>query len=336
MYEFNIINMNIEQGPNNWNKSETEQEPAVFNFETLDPRNTPEAKAANEAVLSNGTVYGIEVTVPALAEQCSLGNIDPQHTEGDVNRAAIEDALTVEIPPEGTTFVTVRADLDSIGSMVVLNLRAKGEEFSEEALDRVNIIATTDKFARGEWTPKSIPTKENPWNEGVSTAESSRDIAAIAAAVMDFKLPLTERVAILEEWILTGKEPLQYREKVERERLDLINALENGEIKTETLAEGKIAVVESGHRAATNIGYSLAPVVVALNPAFRLGGGEPHRKYTICQYSGTHVDLKAVFAELSALESGWGGSPNIGGSPQGMSSELSIDQVTEIVEKHLL
>jgi hypothetical protein len=328
--------MSIEQGPTNVNTPEEEQEPTVFNFGTLDPRNTPEAKVANEAILTSGPVYGIEVTIPALAEQCSLGNIDPQHTEGDVNRAAIEDALTVEIPPEGTTFVTVRADLDSIGSMVVLNLRAKGEEFSEEALDRINTIATTDKFARGEWAPKSIPTKENPWNEGISTAESSRDIAAIAAAVMDFKLPLAERVAILEKWVLTGEEPAQYREKVEKERLDLVDAIETGLIKTETRAEGKIAVVESGHRAATNIGYSLAPVVVALNPAFRLGGGEPHRKYTICQYSGTYVDLKAVFAELSALESGWGGSPNIGGSPQGVSSELSIDQVTDIVEKHLL
>jgi hypothetical protein len=279
---------------------------------------------------------GIEVTVPALAKRCNLGNIDPQHSGGDANRAAIEDALTTELPAEGSTLATVRADPDAVGAMAIFNLRTKGESL-ESAMERISIVATSDKFARGGYSgPKPLPTRDNPWIEETATAESSRELAAIAAAVMDFKVPLTDRVALMEKWLLTGAEPESYRVSVEKERSDMINALETGQIKHETRSGGKIAVVESTHRAATSVGYSLAPVVVALNPSFRFQGGDPHRKFTICQFAGGFADLKAATTELAALEQGWGGSPTIAGSPQGVNSELTIEQVIEVVAKHLL
>jgi len=96
-------------------------------------------------------------------------------------------------------------------------------------------------------------------------------------------------------------------------------------------------VVESTHRAATSVGYSLAPVVVALNPSFKQGPSEPYKKFTVCQFAfaGGFADIKSVLAELNELEAGWGGSPTIGGSPQGVSSKLTIDEVVAVVEKHL-
>src|SRR6185369_8878064 len=108
-----------------------------------------------------------------------------------------------------------------------------------------------------------------------------KDLAAIAAAVADFKVPMINRVATTEKWLLTGEEPANYRAQVERERADLVRALSDATIKVSVAAEGLIAVVESTHRAATLVGYSLAPVVVALNPSFKLGQGEPHRKFTV-------------------------------------------------------
>ena len=306
----------------------------VYSFATLDPRLIQAATEANDKVFS-GPVYGIEVTVPALAERC-IANLDPQHTGGDANRAAIEDALTAEFPAEGTTLATVRADLDAVGSMSIFNLRAKGESL-ESAMERIAVVATADKFARGGYSgPKPLPTRSNPWDESSATAESSRPLAAIAAAVMDFKVPLADRVSTMERWLLTGEEPKQYRDFVEKERLEMITALESGAIKYEASLGGKIAVVESTHRAATSVGYSLAPVVIARNPAFKLGGGEAHVKFTICAFEPRFADIKSALAELATLEAGWGGSPTIGGSPQGVSSKLTIEQVVAVVEKHLL
>jgi hypothetical protein len=336
----------------------------MYQFTTLDPRNIPAAIEANDKVFA-GSVYGIEVTVPALAKRCTF-NLDPQHSGGDANRAAIEDSLTAELPAEGSTLATVRADLDAVGSMAIFNLRAKGESL-ESAMGRTALVATADKFARGGYSgPKPLPTRDNPWDESSATAESSRPLAAIASAIMDFKVPMADRVSTMERWLLTGDEPKQYRTQVEKERLDMITALKNGAIKYEvhyfgwcapcncnftmtgqfpslcpqcggadTRGIGSIAVIESTHRAATSVGYSLAPVVIALNPAFKLGGGKAHKKFTICAFEAKFADIKSALAELATLEAGWGGSPVIGGSPQGVSSVLTIDQVAEVVAKHL-
>ncbi|MFY9484754.1 MAG: hypothetical protein WAP74_04005 [Patescibacteria group bacterium] len=154
-----------------------------------------------------------------------------------------------------------------------------------------------------------------------------------------------------------------YRALVETERAEMCRALESGEIRhypvcpvcggnqdAEALyapcaddlpgqhglaRQPQIAVVVSTHRATTMIGYKLCPVVVALNPAFRVGGGEPHAKYTVCQYSTGHCDLVAAKNDLAALEPGWGGSPMIIGSPQGVASQLTTEQVVEVVTRHL-
>ena len=342
-----------------------------FNFATLDPRPGLAATETNDKVFSHGPVYGIEVTVPALAKCCTF-NLDPQHTGSDAKRTAIEDALIAKLPSEGTTLATVRADLDAVGSMAVLSLRKQGiitrlldngsrycpscgmgnegmrgccmacgyrEEtwfHSRAFMQRLWQVATADKFARGGYSgPKPLPTTDNPWPEESAAAESSRPLAAIAAAVVDFKVPLADRVTTMEAWLLTGEEPAQYRAKVEKERTDMIRALESGEIQYSTVADGHIAVVDSTHRAATMVGYSLAPVVVARNPAFKLGAGEPHTKFTVCAFEAENADIKSALAELATLEAGWGGSPTIGGSPQGVSSILTTEQVVEVVAKHL-
>ena len=336
----------------------------MYTFAILNPRNIPAAIEANDKLFTK-PVYGIEVTVPALAKRC-IGNLDPQHSGGDANRAAIEDAMTAELPAEGTILATVRADLDAVGAMCILNLQAEGKSL-KPAMGRINLIAVSDKFARGGWPgPKPLPTRDNPWNEETATAESSRPLAAIAAAVMDFRVSLAERVYTMLQWLFNGEEPEQYRAEVVRARVEMVLALEGGKISSKMVASrcgntGKvrrssfycehcggdanpsylcwdsplIVVVESTYRAATTVGYHLAPVVVALNPEFRFQGGESHRKFTVCQFTADYVDLRSALVELAELEPGWGGSPPIGGSPQGVSSALTTDQVVEVVIRHL-
>ncbi|MBP9798078.1 hypothetical protein KBC70_02925 [Candidatus Woesebacteria bacterium] len=328
----------------------------MLKFALLDPRPIPAAIEANNAVFDGGQVLGIEVTVPALAARCSLGNIDPQHLAGNAHLTAIEAVMSITVPQDGAVLATIRADLDSVGAMAVLRMRAAARDSAILAagtgellagvdpngwqptgplLERISLVAEADRFARGGYPgPRPLPTSDNRWPESGASAESSRPLAAIAAAVTDFRVPVADRVATMEKWLLTGNEPESYRTQVERERMDMIRALEDGSIEHHTEATG-IAIVKSAHRAATLVGYASAPVVVALNPEFRFGGGEPHAKFTVCQFTTEYLDLRAALAELAELEPGWGGSPTIGGSPQGVSSTLSVEQVVDVIARHL-
>ncbi len=317
-----------------------EQKPALeklkdYQYGLIDLRNIPEAKAANEKLFSNPKgVLGIEVTIPAYAERCTLGNIDPQHTDGNKDLAAIEVAQTCNIPPSEASLVTVRADLDALGSMALLKYRASGEEITPEMLARIEAIAKKDKFARGGWPGKSeLPNKANPWPT-YRGAQEDKILSPINARTMDFKVPVADRVKSMEEYLVQGTEPAGYREKVEIERAQMIEALETGKIKIEVVSDGNVAYVETSHLSGMTLGYSQAPIVVASNPAFKQGSGDAYKKYTICQYDDTWLDLVAVKNELAALENGWGGSPTIIGSPQGKSSEIPPEKIIEIVAKH--
>lgn len=307
-----------------------------YQYGLIDPRPIPDAKAGNDKLFENPHgVLGIEVTIPAYASKCTLGNIDPQHTDGNIDLAAIELAQTCDVPPSDATMVTVRADLDALGSMALLKYRANGGEITPEMSARIEAIATTDKFARGGWPGKSeLPNKENPWPTSGGASEN-RTLAPIAARIMDFKVPVADRVKSMEGYLIKGTEPTGYKEKVEAERAEMIEALEKGAIKIDVMAGGKVAYVESSHRSGTSLGYSQAPIVVAFNPIFKQGPGDAYKKYTVCQYDDTWVNLVAVKNELAQLEEGWGGSPTIIGSPQGKSSEIPRDKIIEIVAKHL-
>lgn len=298
----------------------------------LDPRPTPAAAELNDAVLGN-RVLGIEVTIPALAVRCELGNIDPQHTEGRADRAAIEEAMEFPLGlpyglPYGAVMATIRADLDAVGAMAVILLRIRGG-FTPRTRERVAAVAASDKFSRGGWPGPQ------PFDFSTPSDMEKSKLAAIAVAVGDHKVPFAERVETMVWWLRTGDEPAGYREQYEAEQAEMRRALESGAIKAETAADGRLATVVSNHRAAMAIGYRLAPVVVAENPGFRLGGGEPHRKLTVAQFAAGYVHLEAAKQELAALEPGWGGSPTIIGSPQGVGSTLTLEQVVEVVTRHL-
>lgn len=306
-----------------------------YSYAIFDPRPIPAATEANDKVFATGSVVGIEVTVPALVAKC-VANIDPQHSGDNHELAAIEVAVTSELPPAGSVLATVRADLDSLGAMAIFSLRSEGFDLAP-AMDRIGLIATSDKFARGGWQGvKSLPTVEHLFDDTTASTETDTRLAPIASAISDFKIAVADRVESLKQWLITGEEPAGYREKFVTERQALAKAIADGTINAKSVADGKIAQVISTHRAATSIGYCLAPVVVALNPTFSFQGSPAHAKFTICQFTPGYVDLKAVLAELAVLEAGWGGSPTIGGSPQGVSSTLTIEQVVEVVAKHLL
>jgi hypothetical protein len=291
---------------------------SAYTFATIDPR--PQARKAELAILAATPSFGLEVTVPELAEACSLGNVDPQHLGGDSTTAAIEVAVTCPLPPEGARLVTVRADADSVGSMAVLAMRTDAEAITEEVLKLVGIIADSDKH-HSEWSPAA----------GFTPAT---EIDAVKAVAADSNLSLEDRVQKLREYFGWGRFYGTHKvlAAIDRERREAVGLVE--EVTAE--AGGRIAVITSTSRYAVSAAYAVADVVIAVNPEFQFGGGDPHRKVTVCQAQLGLVDLKAVFTALGEIEPGWGGSPTIGGSPQGVSSVIPIDEIVRIVEEHLL
>lgn len=293
-----------------------------FQFVVLDPRPTQAGDQANAAVFQKARVLGIEVTVPALAARCDLGNIDPQHTGSNPRLAAIEAAIEAELPPHGSVLATIRPDLDSLGAMALLWLRAEGLPITTGVVGRVTQVAVSDRFAHGQWPGR------RPVSDEVS---KETPLAAIGAAAMDHELSLASRVGLVRNWLTNGSVPDVYAERVRRERDAITRLLAEGSVRVEPRFGGRVVVVEGSYRGALSIGYLQAPVVIARDSTFRFQGGAPHVKYTVAQYARGYVDLVTGVARLVEREEGWGGSPTIIGSPQGTGSALSLDEVLDIV-----
>ena len=321
-------------------------------FVLFDPR--PASLAAEQAKIlvlreQGYTIVGVEVTVPALAGLCHV-NIDPQHgSEGDPSMSAIALIARhgIDLIPRAqkVAFATVRPDLDAFGGIALLwwELQApySVQQHSSAAMrSRIEAIHLSDTFSRGEWQPRELGTGEDSYLAAIARCVSMYDASELSA--LEISAMMRSRIEAVQRWLETGEEPSGYRQAYERESGEILSAIASGETSVDLSerygypAEKQVVVVQSRLRAATSVGYTQAPIVVALNPAFSMGGAPPTRKFTICQYRAGYVDLPAVMQELASLEAGWGGSPTIIGSPQGVDSNLPLETVVGIVAKHLL
>ncbi|MFG1857482.1 hypothetical protein ACGFJT_36995 [Actinomadura geliboluensis] len=195
-------------------------------------------------------------------------------------------------------------------------------ELTDAALARVRRIADADTEAAGPW-PGPRPVGD--------AGDLLRATSALAAVCMDHRRSLQDRVALMRKWILTGHldEELGIRLRLFAEALEALEALD-------VQVQGGIAVVSGSHRLGLSLGYRHAPVVVATNPAFTWQGGEPHRKHTVARWNSAHpMGWKRMLDELRAREPGWGGSSAICGSPQGVASVLTQEQVLDVVVRSL-
>lgn len=294
---------------------------------------TAEAAAHNRRLLGPMTL-GIEVTEPRLAASCGLGNVDPQHGPGVAGNApaAIELCVDLPLPPAGATLVTIRPDLDSIGSMACLSARADGVVPGPDMMARVREIARADRFDRGPW-PGRLPLPETL--DDMAALGGGSEIGALAAAIADSSLDPERRVAIARRWLESGDGPEHYGDAARQRAAALLAGLRDGRIRMTEAEDGRIAVVISDLPGANRLGYLRAPVVVALDPARDFGDGRIGRKYTISQFRTGYADLDAAVEALNAREPGWGGQPAIKGSPQGHPSHLQPDDVVAIV-RHFL
>jgi hypothetical protein len=300
-------------------------------FFQLDPR--PQRADANEAIFAEAErlgvpIIGIEVTLPTYASKCMV-NFDhhgPSDTAETPSATAqmgtwLGENWTDLVPVHRlneAVFVTVRPDSDSITAMAqalaAIEYGVGAEKFLEEV----------DRFDR----------------LGPSAGPFSTVLRAIARKAGDHRIPLEDRVRWVADLIAGGSD--EQREEISRLAEEADRELEVARAASEVnlRAGGRLATVVSTHRFGTTLGYESAPVVVAQNPEMPVDPKDSSKgvcnKFTVCRYdSHVAVDLPAALAELQALESGWGGRGDIFGSPQGVSSTLTLDQVVEVVTRHL-
>ena len=300
--------------------------PQAYTFETVDISHPPTAPIAN--------ALGIEVTEPSIARICGLGNIDPQHCPSSVptSPAAIEACLDCSLPPSGTRLLTILPDLDSVGGMAILLLRSQGIEPGAEIRARVDRIAESDRFSCGLWPgPRELPKEvEEIFEDG-----NGFDLTAMTLCISDRDLQLTRKVELLSCWLATGKIPETYVQRVFQPAERLLRSINTGATVFETHCDGTIASVTSIEPGALRQAYRFAPVIVALNPAFRFPSGERGKKYTIARWDEGDADLTVTAHHLARFESGWGGQPGIKGSPQAHPSRLDLKKIVDCLRRGL-
>lgn len=286
-------------------------------FFQIDPR--PQGVAVNEQFFAeNLEVLGIEVTEQQWANRCSLGNID-HHSPGDTAEtpSACEQVLEWSNSTILPAMVTVRPDADSITAMAVITNRLNGRPVNETVVREVGL---RDRLGPAAGKPSAV-------------------VVAIARKAGDFKVTLADRVAWVADLLAGVDKSVEVAALVAATEGELKAARQASEVSIH--ADGRIAVVVSTNRFATTLGYESAPVVIALNPAMPVDPKDPAKgtvtKFTACRYD-SHVkcDLPSALKELQALEPGWGGRGDIFGSPQGASSKLTLEQVVEVVSRHLI
>ncbi len=292
-----------------------------FSYFQLDPR--PQGAEQNGQILNDFNVVGVEVTIPALASRC-LVNLD-HHGVADTAEtpSACEQALDWKgVADEAINFtkpsclVTIRPDADSVTTMAVLHNRSFDRQVD------CDLVAAVGRFDR----------------LGPSAGKPEARVTAIARKACDFKVALADRVQWIADLLAGADKTVEIAELNSAHDSELEAARKASELTLH--ANGRIACVISTHRFGTTLGYESASVVVAQNHSMLVDPKDPskgvYNKYTVCRYdSHTPCDLPAALKELQALEAGWGGRGDIFGSPQGVSSTLSVEQVIGVVSRHL-
>lgn len=181
-------------------------------FFQFDPR--PQGAEGNEKIFAAGPVFGVEVTIPALASRC-VTNLD-HHGPGDTAEtpSACEQALALTELPDGEfNLATVRPDADSITAMAVVYLSC-WDRHDEIDADLVRAVGEMDRLGPsalwancpecGGVPPNAVGIAECGCGTYVPASLRDDRVVAIARVAADFKRTLEGRV----EWVaqaLAGK-----------------------------------------------------------------------------------------------------------------------------------
>lgn len=315
-----------------------------LNFIYINNRNAEAEKAKLQQLKNDGyTVIGLEMTDDDLSQICDK-NIDPQHTGGMASVCCAK--LIAEKAPEllgwfkskdldKVMFVTDRVDVDSVAAYILAMRYLKGEKVALN--ENIEAINTHDTGAKEPWQgAKPIEKAFDPENKA----------GALAASIKVFMVT-EQNIADVATFVDSGKVSEANMERFAISQQAIIAKVKSGEIQVE-VSHG-IAFVSSTERAATDVGYAFAPVVVAFNPKMSRADKTTYKKWTICKKlskeenvaeenggAPKYVDLNAVLEELKRKEAKWGGSVSLIGSPKDEDSLLDVHTIGKVVYRHLV
>ncbi len=283
-----------------------------------------------ESIDSKKTL-GIEVTIPNLAAKCGLGNID-HHRAGDTSDtpSACEQALNWKYVD--CTVIGVLADADTLTAMAVLWSKVFASE-SEACFYSQNgyypDFSGYDVDKELVYKIGLIDRKGLTSNTELLFDNRVKYIRAVAA---QRGMELSDQVYKIM-LVLCGKElDSEDLKLIEGEELKLFDAEKASKVKM----VGDIVIVESSHLMATQVGYKYGDLLICINNTFPKDFKDvskgTYRKITLCKRD-EFVPFNINFSKLNELESGWGGRPTIGGSPQGVDSNLTIDQILSCIDR---
>lgn len=282
-------------------------------------------------------IIGIEITDPDLAIHCSL-NIDPQHDNNIVNnitsleylynsRSIISDICKIF---EKIAFITIKPDLDSIATICLIELLLIDEfKLDNNLVLKLKSLANSDRHGRLNYKKK----QEDYFNFGKRFNIYGIPVSLINM-ISDFKLELDKKIDYMKQYLFTSTFDVIEKYTSLNKKKDKKN-----KFNLTTIIPSKLVFVKSYNRGAISHGYKKAPVVIAKNNSFNFGFGDEKKvgkKITIAQFEADkYIDLNKLKDDLNKLESGWGGSNCIIGSPQTNPCKLSDDIIIDLTSKYI-
>lgn len=260
--------------------------------------------------------YGVEVSDPRFLR--NQPNLD-HHRSTDTSQtlSAAEQALKLpdsELPKPGSVLATIRPDADSVTAMAVLANRLEGRPINTRLVEE---IGKRDRISGYRQPPP----------------EDLRDMLDAMQTNVRGPLELHRKVWFAKDVLDGTVNPDLLTRLAERARFkkDSLQQHITDTAVIEPVLQNQLALVKADSSAAINRGYEYGSVVVLHNQ-------NPHfTRFSVAAMDGAPEARYMGWAlrELQTIEPGWGGRRNIFGSPQGVDTKLTPEEVLAVVKKYI-
>jgi hypothetical protein len=277
------------------------------------------------------SIVGSEITDASLAKELDI-NVDPQHSGKKEAISALKYLVDGRVQLPATDKVALlyyRPDPDSLGCLGAVMEYYQSGSFDAIDAEKVAEVDLVDNSATTEWKPDAVSDE---------VVVSVSDYASISEYYRDRNASPEQKVLTTLAW-LKGEDVSATLKKA------AAGALKNKQMLREALIDGSgilevlpsgVATFQGPGVGGSSFAYKFAPLGILFDREGLRNSGQP--KWTVCQFSAGYADFSAITEELNALETAegtWGGQGNTCGSPQNTTSSLELEQIVEVVERHL-
>jgi len=285
-------------------------------------------------------IFGFEWNRPD--PRCPLAfNFNAQHEKGMFLGSCVTEVLSYLYLNQLHLFerdrqiiaVTSRLDADALAAIALFErFLEKGELNWDLIRQNVMVIHDADCYSSSStpWVPASLFTRG-------FLSSSAGPVAALADSN---SLSVEEKVRYMDGFLHGRKLPIQCYEEYDSmvHRMQDMLFSNDGRFSRRFYRDSIAYVQLPGEfgRLGASLGYAIAPVVVVeiLDFVGPYRNVAPYRKFSLFSWNSSDKTLTAAYAFLSTLEEGWNGGPHAGGSPEGVSSRISTEDVLDAVYRH--